>query len=179
MTALAPHIPVIETDRLILRGPRESDWDAMAAFGLSERSKWVGGPLTAYQSWGALLAGIGHWVLRGYGMWMLEHRETGRTAGRVGMIFNAGWDEPELGWHIYDGFEGQGLAHEAAQAARDFAAREQGLDGVISYINPANTRSVRLAERLGAVHERDGTLMEVHQVRVYRHPTLAQQGRAA
>jgi len=177
MTATAPKssigIPVLETERLILRGPVENDFEAFAAFGASERARWVGGPYPRFRSWGAFLGGLGHWVLRGFGMWMLEHRASGGVAGRIGMILHDGWDEPELGWHIYDGFEGQGLALEGALAARDHAARHQGLDRVISYIDPANTRSLRLAERLGARFEREGAVLGT-PVHVYRHPGIGE-----
>ncbi len=165
-------IPMLETDRLILRGPRESDFEAFAAFGASERSKWVGGPYPRYRSWGGFLGMLGHWALRGYGFWMLQVKDSGDVAGRVGIAFHDGWDEPELGWHIFDGFEGKGLAHEAALAAREHAAHHQGLDGVISYIDPQNIRSLALADRLGAKFERDGELLG-HPCRIYRHPTLA------
>ncbi|MCA0870752.1 GNAT family N-acetyltransferase [Seohaeicola saemankumensis] len=164
------NIPVIETERLILRGPHEADFEPFAAFGASDRAIWVGGPYPRLRSWGGFLATYGHWALRGYGMWMVEHRASGATAGRIGMIFNDGWDEPELGWHIFDGFEGQGLAYEGAKAARAHAARHFGLDGVISYIDPANTRSIALARRLGATHERDGAVAG-HPCHIYRHPT--------
>ncbi|WP_323780015.1 GNAT family N-acetyltransferase [Thalassovita sp.] len=167
--SLSLNIPVIETERLILRGPRESDFEPFAAFSASERAKFVGGPYTRYRSWGGFLAGYGHWALRGYGMWMLEDRASGATAGRVGVIFNEGWDEPELGWHIYDGFEGRGLAYEAALAARDYAARHFGITAPISYIDPANTRSKALADRLGARFEREGEVVG-EACHVYRHP---------
>ena len=166
-------IPTLDTQRLILRGPRESDFDAFAAFGASDRAHWIGGPFSRHRSWGGFLATYGHWALRGYGMWMAEDRASGRTAGRIGMIFNDGWAEPELGWQIFDGFEGKGLAQEAARAARDHAARHFGLDGVISYIRAENTRSLALAERLGATVEREGELIGIPML-VYRHPTLAQ-----
>ena len=166
-------IPVIETGRLILRGPEERDFEAFAAFSASDRAKWVGGPYPRARAWGGFLNTFGHWALRGYGMWMLEDRATGATAGRVGMIFNDGWDEPELGWHVFEGFEGKGYAYEAALAARDYAARHQGLDGVISYIVPDNHRSAALAARLGAVIERDGEVMG-HACKVWRHPHVAE-----
>lgn len=169
MTKVPVNVPRIETEDLILRGYCELDFDAMAAFGASPRAAFVGGPQTRWDCWRAFMAGIGHWVLRGYGMWMIEHRESGKVAGRVGMIYNDGWDEPELGWHIYDGFEGRGLAYQATLAARSYAARHQGLDGVISYIDADNTRSIRLAKRLGAWFERDTTLLgQVCQI--WRHP---------
>ena len=66
------------------------------------------------------------------------------------MIYVPGWAEPELGWTLMAEAEGKGLGFEAAAAARDYAARHQGLNGVISYIAHANDRSRALAERLGA-----------------------------
>lgn len=162
-------IPMIETDRLILRGPRESDFDAFAEFSASDRARFVGGPYPRHRAWGGFLATYGHWALRGYGMWMLEERSSGKTAGRIGFIFNESWDEPELGWHVYDPFEGKGIAFEAASAARAFGVAHFGLDGVISYIDPENARSIALADRLGAAYERDGTVAG-HPCHVYRHP---------
>lgn len=164
-------IPVLETEDLILRGYHEDDFEAFAAFGTSPRACYVGGPHTRWDSWRAFMAAIGHWALRGYGMWMVEHRASRTVSGRVGMILNDGWDEPELGWHIYDGFEGKGYAYQAARAARDHAARHMGLNGVISYIDAGNTRSIRLAERLGARFERDGTLLG-KSCQVWRHPRI-------
>ncbi len=167
MTALT--IPTIETDRLTLRGPAESDFEAFAAFGASERAKWVGGPYPRARSWGGFPGMFGHWALRGYGFWMLETKSGGDIAGRVGFACHDGWDEPELGWHIFDGFEGKGYAFEAATAARAYAAQHLGLNGVISYIAKANTRSRTLAERLGATFERDGELLG-QPCQIFRHP---------
>lgn len=165
-------VPIIETDRLILRGPKEQDFEAFAAFGASERAKWVGGLYPRHRAWGGFLNLFGHWALRGYGWWMLEDKSGGAVAGRVGIAMHDGWDEPELGWHLFGGFEGKGLAFEAAKAARQHAARHQGLDGVISYVNPGNTRSVKLAERLDATYERDAELLGGLAC-VYRHPKVA------
>lgn len=174
--SFAVHAPTVDTPDLLLRGYREADFDAFAAFCTSERARFVGGPQDRWSCWRSFLAGAGHWTLRGYGMWMVEHRDSGRVAGRVGMIYNDGWDEPELGWHIYDGFEGKGYAYQATLAARDYCARHFGLDAVISYISAENTRSIALAERLGASHERDGEVLGT-PCRVYRHP--ATEGGAA
>jgi RimJ/RimL family protein N-acetyltransferase len=162
-------IPVIETERLILRAPRESDHAAMTAFYASDRSRFVGGPCGAFEAWGRLTGGLGHWALRGYGWWAVEERATGAMAGRLGVGFSAGWDEPELGWHIYDGFEGRGLAMEGARAARRHATTVWGMSPLISYITYDNTRSRALAERMGARIEREGEVVG-HPCLVYRHP---------
>lgn len=170
---LAAQVPVLTTERLVLREPRESDLGAMASFMSSERSGWVGGPADRQGAWRALLTGIGHWILRGYGYWTVEDRASGAVAGRVGVVFHAvDWPEPELGWHIYDGFEGRGLGEEAARAARSGAARHMGLTRLISLIAPDNRRSQRLADRLGALVEGRATLFGKPAL-IYRHPAEA------
>lgn len=171
MTVPAVDIPVIGTERLILRAPRADDLDATAAFMATERARFIGGPVDRATAWRQLCVAAGHWMLRGYGMWTLETRDTGAVAGRVGLIFHDGWPEPELGWQVYDGFEGKGLAEEAARAARD-AAPALGLDRpLVSLIAPDNARSIRLAERLGAVLEAEGSLLG-HACLIYRHPEV-------
>ncbi|GGH37085.1 Protein N-acetyltransferase, RimJ/RimL family [Cribrihabitans marinus] len=169
MTAVLRDIPVIATDRLVLRGPLESDFAAHAAFYTSPRSHLVGGPADRFQAWRIFLSGLGHWALRGYGMWMVTERDGGQPVGRVGFINGLDWDEPELGWHLYDGYEGKGYAYEAACAARDHGARHFGIAAPISYIVPENARSLALAERLGASFERDGTVVGT-PCQVWRHP---------
>lgn len=165
-------VPVIGTERLILREPRVADLDAVAAFMASDRAGFVGGPLDRQQSWRSILVTLGHWLARGYGYWVVEERGTGAVAGRVGVHYHeVDWPEPELGWQIYEGFEGQGYAEEAARAARGAAAR-LGLGPLISLIDPANLRSQRLAQRLGARLEREMAFMG-KPVQLWRHPGAA------
>jgi RimJ/RimL family protein N-acetyltransferase len=160
--------PTLHTQNLTLRAPREADFGAMLAFGQSPRSSFVGGPMNRWETWRSLLAAIGHWALRGYGFWSVDQTTTGQMIGRVGIGFHDGWPEPELGWHIYDGFEGQGYAYEAAIAARDHAARQMGLGPLISLIDPTNLRSAALAKRMGAIVERQISFFD-HMADVYRH----------
>ncbi len=162
-------IPELETQRLVLRAPREKDFEAHAAFMSSDRAKYVGGPQNRYDAWRGFCGGLGHWVLRGYGMWLVADKKTDAALGRIGFIFHEGWDEPELGWHIFNGAEGKGYAFEAARAARAFGAQEYKLDGVISYIDPDNTRSAALATRLGATHESDRVFFD-KPCQIWRHP---------
>lgn len=163
-------IPVLTTDRLTLREPREADFPTMLAFNESPRSQFVGGGGDRQKVWRNLIANIGHWVLRGYGFYSVDTR-AGNFIGRVGVIFHDGWDEPELAWHLFDGFEGQGFAFEAALAARaDYHARITR-QPPISYIDVTNTRSEALAIRLGAVIERTLNDDKGHD-HVYRHPAL-------
>lgn len=173
MPSLSVDIPVLETERLFLREPRLDDLDAIVAFGMSDRTEFVGGKLEAWQSWNVLNAAIGHWINRGFGWWVLEDKATGDVAGRAGIGYNLDWPEPELGWHIYEGFEGKGLAYEAALAARDHATRHFGLGPLISLIAHGNARSRRLAERLGATIESDNFQVRGTPCMIYRHPQVA------
>ncbi len=161
-------IPVLETDRLVLREPRETDFPTMLAFNDSQRNGFVGGKLEQRWIWRGLLANIGHWALRGYGFYSVDTKD-GAFVGRVGVIYHDGWDEPELAWHLYDGFEGKGYAYEAALTARaDYHARISS-QPPISYIDVQNTRSEALAIRLGASIERTLNDDKGHH-HVYRHP---------
>lgn len=161
----------ITTDRLLLRAPRESDYADCAAFMRSPRSEFVGGPMQDdFEIWRSFLSGIGHWSLRGYGMFMVE--SAGRCVGRVGVIYHAMWEEPELGWHIFEGYEGQGYATEAAAGARAWAAQVHGLGPLVSYVAPANTKSVAVAQRLGCTLEKEGTLLG-RPCQIWRHPAEA------
>lgn len=162
-------IPLIETDRLILRAPRFEDLDALCGFYAQERSHFVGGPLDRGATWRLLLRAAGHWQIRGYGLWHITLRDTGEMVGHTGVLNHVEWPEPELAYAIFSAFEGKGLAHEAAEAARTAAAEHFGLTRLMSPIDPANDRSKALALRLGAHFERADTLLG-QEVHVYRHP---------
>ncbi|WP_294226384.1 GNAT family N-acetyltransferase [uncultured Shimia sp.] len=166
--SLSLTIPEIETDRLRLRGHRESDLDVIATFFADERSAFVGGPKNRAESWRVISGALGHWALRGYGMWLVADKVTDAPIGGVGFLNPEGWDEAELGWHVFNGHEGQGYAYEAAAAAKSYGAANFGIPAPISYIAPANTRSVTLAKRLGASYERDGEVLG-NACHIYRH----------
>jgi RimJ/RimL family protein N-acetyltransferase len=171
MTYVPATYPVLETERLILRGPAPEDFAEAAKFMASPRSSFVGGPVTEeWQNWRGFISVFGHWAMRGFGFFTVTRKDKS-IIGRAGIIHHIDWQEPELGWQIYDGFEGKGYAFEAAASIREWAATNLGLTGLISYIDPANTRSIKLAERLGAVYETDGALRG-HPCRIYRHPKI-------
>jgi RimJ/RimL family protein N-acetyltransferase len=78
--------------------------------------------------------------------------------------------EVELGWTLGREHWGHGYATEAARAVRDWAFRELRLTRLISIIHPDNAASIRVAERLGAHHERDIESGWVAPARIYVHP---------
>jgi len=163
-------IPTLTTDRLIMREPREADVDHEAAFFATDRSKFVGGPLPKPQVWRAIAMLMGHWHFRGYGFWGVEDKKTGEYYGHVGLWYPDGWPEPEVGWTVMGNAEGKGIAHEAALAARQHAYEKLGWTTAISLVDPKNTRSVKLAERMGCTFERDFEHETFGPMHIWRHP---------
>lgn len=161
--------PTLETERLILREYRLSDFDAYAEMFATERAKYIGGPKKRRDAWFDFASEAGLWSLRGYGTWAIETRDTGTLAGWAGIYHPDHNTQPELGWMLLEDFEGQGYAREAAAAIRSYASETFNLSGLASFIAIENTRSIRLAEALGATHveRREGVLGAYH---VYRHP---------
>ena len=176
--------PTLTTARLVLRGPQKSDFAAFSAWvTTSARMEAVGGKGTERDAWRGFLAGIGHWNWHGYGFFTVTERESGIAAGRVGIINHIEWPQPELAWHMFDGFEGKSYAFEAACAIREWAGRTLGLEPLISLIAPSNTRSLALATRLGAMEERRDVIDD-ESVIVFRHlayddPKAVAQGAGA
>ncbi|MGB0506214.1 MAG: GNAT family N-acetyltransferase [Pikeienuella sp.] len=171
--------PTIETERLILRPNRAEDFEAYAAFYATERATLRGGVKSRDEAWVQFAAEIGHWTLRGYGFWAVEEKATGAYVGQVGCYYPEGWAQPEIGWLMMAGFEGKGYAYEAALCARAYAYDVLGWEQAASCISVGNDRSIRLAERMGAVldrmHPRDGKPDQY----VYIHPAPGSASGAA
>ncbi|MFC3613683.1 GNAT family N-acetyltransferase [Lutimaribacter marinistellae] len=178
MSAITLDIPVIETERLILRAPSEADFAAEAAFFETDASRFVGGPRRPDQTWRSLAGMIGHWVIRGYGFWSVDSKETGAYLGHVGLWNPYGWPEPEIGWTLMTNATGQGYATEAGRAARAHAYEVLGWPTAISLIDPANDASKAVAARLGAAFESNYDHPEFGRMEIWRHRAPASEGMA-
>ena len=150
---------VIETERLILRPPLAEDLDGWAELmGDPEASRFIGGPVARASSWRGLACMAGFWALHGFGMFSMIERESGRWIGRTGPWQPAEWPGTEVGWGLVRSAWGRGDAQEAAVATIDWAFDALGWSEVIHCIDPANTPSQKLAERLGATNRGPGKL---------------------
>jgi RimJ/RimL family protein N-acetyltransferase len=161
-------VPTLRSDRLILRGFRESDLDEYAAMmGNPAITRFLGTglPRSRGETWEAMARAMGQWGLRGYGMFMLEHE--GRLAGHCGILHPLHWPQAELAYALAPDFHGRGLITEAAQAVLAWAAARD-LGPLVSYIRAENAPSLAVAARLGAVREADRELMAL-PAQVWRH----------
>jgi RimJ/RimL family protein N-acetyltransferase len=150
---------VIETERLILRPPTSADLEGWAELMAdAESSQYIGGPVPRAAAWRGFATMAGSWSLKGFGMFSMIERETGRWIGRTGPWQPEQWPGTEVGWGILKSAWGRGYAHEAAVATIDWAFEHLGWTDVIHCIDPANTPSQKLAERLGATKRGPGKL---------------------
>lgn len=144
--------PVLFTPRLVLRLPEPQDFDAYAAMMAdAETMAHLGGVMSRALAWRDFTVRAGGWLTRGYSTFSVIERGTGAFVGRVGPWAPEGWPAPEIGWAITPGHAGRGYAMEAAAAAIDYVVDVRGWDEIAHAIAPDNLRSIRLAERLGAV----------------------------
>jgi RimJ/RimL family protein N-acetyltransferase len=143
--------PVIETARLVLRHPAAEDFDAFAAFSADEEAtRYLGGAANRPQAWRAWSMLAGAWHIRGYSMFSVIEKATGRWVGRVGPWMPEGWPGTEVGWGIAPEAQGKGYGKEAALAAIDYAFEQLGFETLIHCIEPANAPSIALAHSVGS-----------------------------
>lgn len=183
--------PTLDTERLHLRAPQPQDAPAFIRYFATERAQFTGGPKTERAAWDffqtpraqyvsapknrthlwyELASEVGSWDLMGMGGWAIE--VDGTLAGQVAITHPPHFAEPELGYILFDGFEGRGIAHEAATLALDYTWRTIKPTSLVSYIDARNTRSIALAKRLGATRDDTAEKYDDGDV-VYRHTHTA------
>ena len=148
------NIPTLETERLILREWRDSDVTNFAKFKMNqEAARFVMPCETVAEAWRSMAYFAGHWLLRGFGNWSVERKDTGEHIGYCGNYYPMEWPEPEIGWCIYPEHQGKGYATEAAAASLNYAYEKLGWKTAMSLIAKDNAPSIALATRLGASFE--------------------------
>jgi RimJ/RimL family protein N-acetyltransferase len=167
--------PRIETERLVLRETRASDFDDSVRLWADDRVvRHIGGePSSPMASWARMLRYPGLWALLGYGYWMLETRQ-GDFVGQVGLAdFKRALSvdisgAPEAGWVLSPDHHGQGYATEAMRAVLDWADAHLEAPRTCCLIDPANAASIRVAEKLGYRARETVTLGEADALLFWR-----------
>jgi RimJ/RimL family protein N-acetyltransferase len=160
--------PELETERLSLRMLEEEHFDEYARIHADpEVTKFTNrATLDRNDAFRHMAMIVGHWHLRGYGMWGVFEKSSGALVGRVGFHNPEGWPAFELGWTLGRDYWGKGYATEAARRCLEYGFREMDRDHIISLIDPLNTGSIRVAERLGYTIEGEWEYMG-HVLRIY------------
>ena len=146
-------IPTLESERLILRALCDADADGFAEMMADARvARWVapgGAPMDRANAWRMMASMLGHWMLRGFGMFAVEEKATGAFVGRVGPLEPEGHPALEIGWALHPAHFGKGYATEAAARTIDWVFATCDVDEISSFIDPLNEASARVALRLG------------------------------
>jgi len=150
---------ILETERLTLRHLVLSDLDQLFALYSDPeiRRYFPEGVLTLEETKEEL-----EWFLSGHprypelGLWATIHKETGTFIGRCGLL---PWEiddqlEIEIAYLLDKSFWHQGLATEAAQGILTYGFEKLKLNRLICLIDPENTASQSVAERIGMTLER-------------------------
>lgn len=160
--------PRLETARLILRPPIESDLDGWAALDADERvTTWIGGPQDRAASWRGMAMVAGMWALRGCGLFSVIEKNSGAWLGRAGAWTPEGAIGTEIGWAFAGMAQGRGYATEAAAAAMDWAFDTLGWNQVIHCIDAGNASSIRVARKLGSAWLRVAVEADGKEIQVY------------
>src|SRR5262249_7614023 len=140
----ALQILTLETERLTLRMFRQDDFDAYAAMCAdAEVMRYLGDgkTLDRQSAWRQMAMILGHWQLRGDGLFALEEKTTSALVGRAGIFEPDGWPGFELGWMLRRQSWGKGYATEAARRVLRHAFTEMKRERVISLIREGNAPS--------------------------------------
>jgi RimJ/RimL family protein N-acetyltransferase len=152
-------IPSLNTGRLLLRAFEKDDLDPFAAMvadiDVIQHATYDGTTMTRTQAWNWLCLMLGHWHMRGFGIWGMEEKSSGELIGRIGLQFLDWFEDVELVWMLAKSAWGKGYAAEGARAAIDFGMNNLKLPRVAAVIHQENQPSIRLAERLGMEMEKE------------------------
>ncbi|HRP10895.1 MAG TPA: GNAT family N-acetyltransferase [Terricaulis sp.] len=148
--------PVLETERLILRGHKLGDFAALSAMWADPAVvRFISGkPSTQEESWGRMLRYPGMWALLGYSFWAIEEKSSGQIIGEGGFAdfkreISPPIEAPEMGWALSPAAQGKGYAFEALSAMLAWGEAHFRRRDFACIIAPENAPSIRLAERLG------------------------------
>lgn len=143
---------ILETERLIVREVDDSD----AAFlrdvvNIPEFIKYVGDRGVKTMDDALKYAGkiTDHYAEHGYGIWVVEIKETGEKAGLCGLLKRDHLDAPDIGFSFLPAFWSKGYAYESAIATMEYGRDRLGIKKILAITSEDNTSSIKLIEKLG------------------------------
>jgi RimJ/RimL family protein N-acetyltransferase len=100
------------------------------------RAYLLNGPMSGYEN-------------NGFGLWAVVEKSSGQIIGMCGLIKRPNLDHADLGYAFLPEYFGKGFAFEACTASIAAASRDFGMPQLLAIVNPDNTPSRRLLEKLG------------------------------
>jgi len=157
------HLIVLETSRLILRHLEIADADFILSLlntqGFLEN---IGdrGVRDLLQAETYLLDGpLASYYQNGYGLYLVELKESGKPIGLSGLVKRPLFDSPDLGYAFLPAFWGKGYALESAKAVLTHC-QTLGLKQVLGIVSADNEASISVLEKVGMSYKETRTWEE-------------------
>ena len=150
-------VKILETERLIIR--QLSVDDAPFIFGLVNEPSWlrfIGDKKvrTIDDARNYILKGpIESYERNGFGLYLVELKETGDALGICGLIKRETLNDVDIGFAFLPKFWGKGYAIEAGAAVIELGKNTFGLRRIVAITSPDNHSSIKVLERLGMKFE--------------------------
>jgi RimJ/RimL family protein N-acetyltransferase len=103
---------------------------------------------------------IGNYEQFGYGLFLVNLRDTETPAGICGLVKREEFEDPDIGFAFLKRYRENGYASESAKAVLEYGFETLELRRIIALADPDNEPSLRLLERLGFVYEREVRMPE-------------------
>lgn len=97
---------------------------------------------------------VASYAKHGFGLWLVELKETGEPIGMCGLIKRDNLDDVDIGYAYLPKFWSKGYAVESALAVKEYARNVVGLKRIVAITNPDNWGSIRVLEKLGMQFEK-------------------------
>lgn len=97
---------------------------------------------------------LASYAKNGFGLLAVVSKETGEMMGMCGLIKREALDDVDIGYAFLPQFWSRGFAVEAARRVMDSASEKFGLTRLVAIVDPLNTASIRLLERIGFTYEK-------------------------
>lgn len=160
----------VETDRLIIRSMQATDLESLAALWADpEVTRFMGGPRNREEVIKMLKEDLAATPEPAFDLWPVLEKVSGKIVGDCGIIDKEvdGKTEYEVVYVFARTSWGKGYATEAALALKSYAFQQLGLNRVIALIDPENTKSERVVEKIGFRHEKDTIRPHGNKMKVY------------
>jgi [ribosomal protein S5]-alanine N-acetyltransferase len=150
----------LKTKRLLIRQFEMADLEEIhqQVFSNAEVMHFGNGPQTRAWTRQWIETSLENYKIRGFGPYAVMEKDSSKLIGYCGLFLFPeldGQSEMEIGYRLGRSTWGQGYATEAAFVMRDFALNELHVKRLVALIDPGNSASIRVAQKLGMQYEKD------------------------
>ena len=85
----------------------------------------------------------------GFGLFHVEHSDSGRSIGMCGLLKRNDQEYPDIGYAFLEEFTANGYAFEAASVVLDHGHNSLNIETIVAFVDPGNAKSIGLLLKLG------------------------------